>query len=495
MPNLKVDGHLDTFASEYALEFDGVSFFYGEGIAALEDVSFSIIPGEFVSVAGLNGSGKSTAAKLADALLSPNKGNVSVFGVRTDSEDGTYAARRHIGYVFQDPAAMGVATIVEDEVAFGPENLGLPDAEIKKRVRESLDAVGMQDNLKADLNTLSGGQLQRVALASALAMHPEILILDEATSMLDRQGAHDVMAAIRNLNSQGITVLNITHSEEEVRMGEHLLVLDGGRLVYDGAPDTEIMDRLFPPLPDRKSLQRARESHTAPCEDTETLISMENVSFAYGSAKPDSRRHKDAVPENNALNNVTLKICKGESVFVTGPNGSGKSTLLKLMNGLLKPTAGTVEVKGVDTRRRAGADNARKVCGLCFQYPERQLFSRSVYDDIAFGPRAQRLHAEQTDSRVRNAMEKVGLDFNTFAARSPFLLSGGQQRRVAIAGVLALEPEVLILDEPCAGLDRRSHAAFLEMLADMLGKGLTLVCVTHDRRDADALADRIIDLE
>lgn len=452
---------------------------------ALSDVSFSVSRGEFVCIAGTNGSGKSTIAKLIDGLLLPGSGSVEVLGVPTDTKDIEASIRQHIGYVFQDPMLQSVATIVSEEVAFGPENCGVGSEDIRRRVDTALASVGMQHLAECDVNTLSGGQLQRVSVASALAMEPDILILDEATSMLDQDASKHLLNIVRELHRKGMTVISITHDRDEMLICERLIVMYGGKLLFDGAPCDDAISRLFPPYPTKASLGLDGRNHTE--DPSEEAIKFEDVWYSYAN--------KPSTEADYSLKGVNLTIEYGSSVAIVGPNGGGKSTLIKHMNGLFAPTKGLVAINGIPTSSKQGANTARRYAGLVMQYPERQLFGSTVLQDVSFGPRSSGLSQAEANECAMKALDKVGLDAESFAHRNPFTLSGGEMRRVAIAGVIAMQPKALILDEPCASLDPETHIRFLEMIAKMIDEGITVIMVTHDMRDAELLSDRIIRIE
>lgn len=222
------------------IEVKNVSYNYslgdGRAVKALKNVSFSIEKGSFVALTGMNGAGKSTLAKLLNGLFVPAEGEVLIDGLSTKDEKNTFEIRKKAGMVFQNPDNQMVATIIEDDVAFGPENVGVPRDEIIERVTSALDAVGMSDYRSRTASKLSGGQKQRVAIAGVLAMRPDILILDESTSMLDPIGRRDVMSVAKALNQKGITVINITHNMDEACLADRIIVLRKGRVAIDGAP-------------------------------------------------------------------------------------------------------------------------------------------------------------------------------------------------------------------------------------------------------------------
>ncbi len=480
------------------LEFDSVSFSY-DNADLLEDVTFSVHAGEIVALTGNNGSGKSTIAKLAEAFLLPTSGCVRVLGrsVREAHDagaDGVLALRSSLGLVMQNPDDQLVASIVVDEVAFGPSNLGLPRAEIVRRVQDALERVGMADHVGSNVNTLSGGQRQRIAIADALAMKPKLLIMDEPTSMLDEEGREAVRRIACDLRALGMAILWITHSPEEAALADRVLAIEGGRIVDapEGARSRrgQARQRVVP-----KARTRQPQAQAQAARSCAPLVAFRDVSFAY-SAKSQLGGAFFAQPrgERPVFEHVSLNVREGETLAIVGPNGCGKSTLLQLMNGLLAPTSGTVEVCGTGTSTREGANAARRAVGLCMQYPERSLFCQTVRDEVAYGPRNLGLAGAELDGVVRAAMESMGLPYEEYAHRMPLDLSGGEQRKVALAGVVAMKPKVLALDEPCAGLDAPARETVLDALADMKAAGQAIAFVTHDPLDVEALADRVCDM-
>ena len=555
-----------------------VSFTYDGEAFALSGASAQVERGEFVCILGGNGSGKSTLAKHLNALLVPDKGQVEVCGMDTSERQHTYAIRQSAGMVFQNPDDQLVASLVEDDVAFGPENLGVPTVELRKRVTQRLEDVGLSGFEKHETHALSGGQKQRVAIAGALAMNPEILILDEASAMLDPRGRKGLMRVVRSLNDQGMTVVMITHFMEEAALADRVIVLDEGKVARVGTPqevlvDVDALSALNLEVPfaadlsqalrragvpvaaavteeelaksafslfglhvakacgdkgedaERRSAHDEMASQGSPAEAAavredstsctktpapstapaggDVLIQLEGVSFTYDAAEARRQRKAGKKPAPKqakwgnspealwALDNVTLEVRKGEFLGIAGHTGSGKSTLIQHMNGILHPTNGRVVAFGRDVAEKGAANNVRGRVGVVFQYPENQLFAATVAEDVAFGPRNLGLSEEEVSARVERSLRTVGLDPEEVAARSPFELSGGQQRRVAFAGVLAMEPEVLVLDEPAAGLDPKARKSFLDMVAHLHEKGLTVVMVSHNMDDLANLCDRV----
>ncbi|MGD8968671.1 MAG: energy-coupling factor transporter ATPase [Anaerolineae bacterium] len=529
--------------AESLIEVENLHHTYGGNgsarVHALRGISLTLRPGEFVALVGANGSGKTTLARHLNALLLPTDGQVRIAG-RDTRDRGTWPAiRSQVAMVFQRPEDQIVATTVEDDVAFGPENLGVPAEEIERRVRWALETVQMSEWRHRPPHLLSAGQQQRVAIAGALAMHPRCLVLDEATAMLDPAGREAVLALAHQLHAEGITIVLITHAMDQATQVERVIALNEGRIAFDGPPrrifstpellgrtglepppvavlaqrlsgrwpgfpgslltTEELADALTPRLsglstaspsaPPTDSSRRPGGAASGPVRsDGEPLLATTNLRHTYLAGTPLTTL---------GLDRVSLEVYAGEVAALLGPTGSGKSTLLQLAAGLLRPEAGEVLLAGRDVN---GADVDHRVLreqvGMLFQRPEEQLFETYVGDDVAFGPRQLGLDHGTVRERVRWAMETVGLPFGAYKDRFTQGLSGGERRKAALAGVLALRPRMLLLDEPTAGLDpqtRRTLLATLQRLTDE--EGMTMLIATHNMDDVAALAGRVYVLE
>jgi len=504
---------------------------------ALDGVSLQLEPGASVALLGANGSGKSTLLRALLGLCDLDAGQVRIDELDPFTEAQTLAARRRVGYVQQRPDDQIVATSVEDDAAFGPENLGLPREELRARVTEALAAVGLSGFEAREPHTLSGGQKQRLVIAGALAMRPDYLLLDEPTSQLDPEARDDVLAILDAQVARGCGVLHVTHDLAEARRCPHILVLHEGRLVFDGAydalleretaeltswgielempryehspyvgDDTELEEATSSSRHSKESLPSPRHSKEpllSPCHceersdeaiqssgsdsptglprpvgarndkmgglrtsrnDSGTGLTLESVSLTYESG--DQRVE--------ALSEASLTLAPGEFILVRGATGSGKSTLLNVLAGFLEPGSGTATIDG----RALTAKTARGQVGFIFQDSEAQLFAETVTADVAFGPRNFGADEAQARERAQQALREVGLDPERFGERSPFQLSGGQARRVAIAGILALRPRYLLADEPTSALDAAGRNAVRRLLARATEHAGVLV-VTH----------------
>ncbi|MBQ8885419.1 MAG: energy-coupling factor transporter ATPase [Clostridia bacterium] len=536
------EGKGDGVSATEETESDG--FFDGEGFA-LRGVSLSVKKGEFVALLGHNGSGKSTLARLINGLLFPTSGKITVLGREVTDDKNIFEIRRRVGLVFQNPDNQTVASIVEDDIAFGPENVGVPRKEIGERIEFALNAVGMSKFRYATPARLSGGQKQRIAIAGVLALKPEIMILDESTAMLDPRGRREVVEVVKRLNEEeGITVLLITHFPEEALLADRAIVMNKGEVVMEGRPE-EILGRsedlrsfrLLPPRPLRICEQlRAGGLEIADCFGAETLATEIASALSHAAEKPQEvgagvRLSENETEQNDtvtgdlgeilcenlsyvynpnspfsthALSGVDLNVGAGEFFGIIGHTGSGKSTFVQHLNALIKlPTAQKkykakkpkkgeaplpatrLTVGGFDlTDKTTDFKALRSKVGMVFQYPEYQLFAETVFDDVAFGLKnfaKEPLTDEQTAEAVKEALSTVGLDYAEVKNRSPFELSGGQRRRVAIAGVIVTKPEILVLDEPAAGLDPLGKEEIMKLLHKIHKDWCkTVIIVSHD---------------
>lgn len=501
-----------TAGAEVPVRLAHVTLRYGNS-AALDDVTLEVCRGERVCVLGANGSGKSTLASVICGLLAPDEGDVELAGhaVCTGGVPDLAAyrdARRQLGLVFQNPDDQIVTSVVADDVAFGPENLGVPRAQISVRVARELRRVAMEKYAHADPSRLSGGQRQRVCIAGALAMEPSVLVLDEPSSLLDVRGRAAIMRVMGRLAAAGATLVHVTHFMDEALAADRVVVMQHGHVALEGTPDevfaaknAQVIEALGLEMPFEARLAVAlrqagaaggaiatpgapsdeKPAACAACAHTAEPLAIlaRDLGFSYG-------------PDAQALDGVSLEVPVRATTAIVGQTGSGKSTLLRLLCGLEAADAGSLTVCGINAATKRGRRQVRRAVGYVMQHPERQLFAQTVAEDVAFGPRNQGLSAAEVEGRVAHALDLVGLADRRDA--SPFELSGGQQRLAAIAGVLAMEPELLVLDEPTAGLDPRGRARLRALMADLAAHGVTLLQVTHSMEDA-ARADHVVVLD
>lgn len=526
------------------IEIENVTFNYsaqGEQDVppALDDVSLRIEPGETIAIIGHNGSGKSTLMKLIAAILQPQSGTVRVDGLATNTAGhDIWTIRQQVGIVFQNPDDQLIAGTVIDDIAFGPENLGLPELEIEKRVQEAIALLGLEKYAQMAISELSVSLKQRVAVAGILAMRPRYLLLDEPTTMISGQTARQLLAMVQQLaREQNIAVVHITHFMHEITTFERVLVMDAGHIIMDGTPTevfaqaaqlksvgldvplvTQLGNRLHAqgwthlPIPllspeqlrisidaanSESSSQISLPVHRPPSEvEPSAAVSMKHQSRDAGSPifelKDVYYSHQRGTPfEFEALHGLSLAISAGQITALVGPTGSGKSTIIDLLAALVRPGAGTVFFEGKNTADSTFHSNTiRSQVGVVFQSPESQIFEETVGKDISFGPRLQKVSLAESRRRVQASLEAVGLPYEDFRSRYTYALSGGEKRRVAIAGVLALEPRVIIFDEPMAGLDPRGRAELLQLII-ALKQRLTIIYASSSLVDIVELADVI----
>jgi len=521
------------------VRLDSVEFSYvhpeAGTVPALSGVSLSLSRGSYSALLGRNGSGKSTMAKLIDVLEMPQVGSVYVLGFDTQDDSHFWEIRRACGMVFQNPDNQIVGTTVEEDVAFGPENLGVPTPEIRQRVDDALHYVGMYEYAHKQPSQLSGGQKQKLAIAGILAMQPQILLLDESTSMLDPLSRDEFLAVVSRLvHEKNMTVLHITHDMSEACIADHIYVLDHGKVALSGTPgevfsQVETVRRLGLDVPVFAEIAYEVASHLGIHLEQKTLYSrtaaVNGIRMMLSGVAQGS--YRDVIPEVSvprvpvkgrtvlsvshlshsyeknsepALSDISFSVMEGEIFAVIGHSGSGKTTLITHLNGIMRPEEGEVLVyprgasEPLNTRKNADVRKIRRVVGLLFQYPEYQLFEETVERDVAFGPTKMGLPPEEISRRVREALSLVGLD-DSFLQRSPFELSGGQKRRVAFAGVLAMDPDILVLDEPAAGLDPTGRREILHYAEKLKERGKTIIIVSHNMDEAARYADRILVLK
>ncbi|MBI2864081.1 MAG: ATP-binding cassette domain-containing protein [Chloroflexi bacterium] len=517
------------------IEVEGVSFAYPGGPPVLADFSLSVAKGSFVSLLGRNGSGKSTLAKLLNGLLLPQRGRVKIDGLHTNSRSHVRDIRRRVQLVFQNPENQLVGVTVEEDIAFGLENLGIPQPEMGERMDWVLDFTRLLPLRSRLVAGLSGGEKQRLALAGVLAMRPRCVVLDEATSMLDEEGRGDLLRLVHAMNKElGVTVVQITQEPEEVRQSDTILVLEGGQIALEGTPsnvlaspeglayfglfdesgagesianrriaDSSTSSCPLPPSADAPSAllisnhsgggssagiatNRASNCLSERIHINSPQIELDNVSFCYNRGRTD---------EAWALVGVQARVRRGQTLAILGRQGSGKSTLLQLLDGLLKPDSGRVLVDGRPMTPERAAELRAEVA-MVFQYPEHQLFAATVFDDMAFAARQRSLGEVEVAQRVRDAAALVGLDIDKLAKRRPLELSGGERRKVAIAGALVASPSLLLMDEPMSGLDPLARREFVATIRRLrLEADMGVVVVTHSLAEAMAVADRVMVLE
>lgn len=458
----------------------------------LNNVNLTINSGERVAIVGANGSGKSTLSKIISGLTAPDSGYVQLCGEKVFDNTTAHSlaykeARKHIGTLFQSPEDQIITTVVEDDIAFGLENLQIPREKMQNRISKALQAIHMENKRYANPSSMSGGQQQKIALACSIAMNSQLLVLDEPTSMLDTYSRKSVDDLLNNLHKNGTSIVQITHSLEECKNANRILLLENSKLKEISFEDLEThflninsANNNFIKISERKN-----STENSNCVNkSDDAIKISNLTVKYDKTSPA------------VIDDYSLTVKSGEIVAMISKNGSGKSTLAKTICGLLKADSGTITVDGIPVTGKTSRDDRRKLrstIGYVMQLPEQQLFADTVRNDIAYGPQNFGLKGDALKRRVDETLRLLRI--KNLAEKSPFALSGGQQRLVAIAGVLACKPRVLVLDEPTAGLDFEAASRILEILYTLHNQGVTIVLITHNIQEAKALGARIVSIE
>lgn len=490
------------------IEINGLSYrpenLPPEKFDILHGINLEIEAGSFVALIGPNGSGKTTLIKQIGGLLPPTSGQVIINGWDTQDSDQRHHLRSLIGMVFQNPSDQIVASTVEEDIAFGLENANIPTALITKQVADQLAYVGLSKDATRPPHLLSGGQIQKVALAGVLAREPGILLFDEPTSMLDPISRKSFLEQVKILHKQGKTIIFVTHHMDEAFQADQIIVLQAGEIKMQGSPseifsqreilyeigleqpgaalladklqllgwdlpeDVITVEDLLPFLPSYENTNSG-EPGTIPDKGQEPLIVIDTIHYTYLEDTPLAKP---------ALQGASLSVSGGEIHGLAGSNGSGKSTLLQHVNGILRPSQGTVRIGdlAVEKEETLLRDVIKKV-GLVFQSPESQFFEVFVGDEIAYGPKQFAL--DRIRDRVKTAMDQVGLDFEAYKDRRLETLSGGEKRKVAIASTIILDQEVLLFDEPTAGMDPRSRDELMSLFRVLAAKGKTILIASH----------------
>jgi energy-coupling factor transport system ATP-binding protein len=468
---------------------------------AIANISFELKPGEMLLIAGSSGCGKTTLARCINGLIprsygGKREGQVFLYG-KDVAEIPLAEVAQIVGTLLQDPERQIVASNVYNEIAFGPENLGLPREEIVERVEMAMRRLGLEYLRERDTFNLSGGEKQKVALAGVLAMNPSILLLDEPLASLDPASAYEALDIFRSLADEGKTVVLIEHRVEDAITArpDRMMYMDGGHVKYLGPIDSlpDEIDHRQVKLPAQWVVERVKGrgeavqavSRPEVRERGETLVSFQNVSFRYGEELPF------------VLKNVNLEINRGDLIAVLGPNGVGKSTLIKHAIGLLKPTEGTVLVEGQDTRKMSVAQIAR-VLGFVFQSPTHMLYAPTVREELEFGPNNLNFKKEEVDAAVAESV--VTLNLSGLEEYPPLGLSFGQQKRTTIAAVLAMHSKIMVMDEPTAGQDYANYTRFMDFMCRPVDGSQSLLSanfaatlfITHDLDLAVTYANRVL---
>jgi len=510
--------------NESIVIFDQVSYIYPRSPElVLRDISLEIHKGEFFGLIGPTGAGKTTLCLTLNGIVPQFYGGrffgrVTVAGLDTLDQPVSRLAR-HVGMVFQDPETQLIATSVENEIAFALENLCVPRKEILARISRVLTAVRLEGAEQKHPHELSGGQKQRLAIAAALAMQPDLLVLDEPTSQLDPVGAEEVFATVRELNKElDVTIVMASHAAEEMaEYADRIALLSHGELIATGTPD-EIYSQIdllhehdLRPPQVASTFYVARQGGApvtrVPVRLEPGLSALDSLQGERRMTPPNAlpelptRTHSDAPPltvrdlkftyldGSKALHGVSLDIYAGEYVLIIGQNGAGKTTLVKHFLKLLEPTQGVVTVDGIDTRELTVSGLARRI-GYVAQNPDNQIFNATVGDEVAFALRNLGYSREEIEARTVESLDSLGL----LEAREahPLSLPKGDRARIVIAAILAMKPEMLIFDEPTTGQDYQGAKYILDVSRRLHQMGQTVIVITHHLYLMPEYAERVI---
>ncbi|TET47002.1 ATP-binding cassette domain-containing protein [candidate division TA06 bacterium] len=501
------------------IEFSNVSHSYREGRPSLAGFDAVFREGIMTAIFGDNGAGKSTVAMLANGLLKPDAGVVSVDGLDTVDAESLWEIRKKVGLVFQNPDSQFVATTVEREVAFGLENIGVESPEIRGRVDEVLRLLDISELKDRSPRDLSQGEKGIVSVASILVLCPEYLILDEPTSHLDRHEVERLWSLIQTSEPKPSIIL-ITQEREEIERCDHVVALECGRKTYDG-PAAEFLNASYirsgltelahelvtlgiEVIPRPAGIDELvdsvwkRRRCTAKKRDEEILFAkspanekpwIDTVHLVDGEYV-----YKKGLPgEKIGVEHANVDLRRGEFLGIVGPNGSGKTTLSLMLAGLFRPTSGSLLVNGFEVPRGGDVRKLRREIGFVFQNPEGAFFTDSCLNEVIFG--LKNFDIEKPEEKAASALGFVGLPYEDFGKRSPFEISYGEQRRLAMACALAYEPQILFFDEPTAGLDQKGRDFVYDLLFRIKASGRTVVLISHDLGPVLDLSDRLVALE
>lgn len=481
-----------------SIEIENLRFTYpSRKIPTLLDITTRVPCGAFVLLTGPTGCGKSTLLRTLNGLIPHASAGTLTGRVHLNGQDiatqPLATTCQQVSLLFQNPDDQLFCTLVEDEIAFGLENLGFPPEKIKDRIAFALKQVGLTGFASRQISSLSGGEKQRVALAAICAMQPQVLLLDEPTSHLDPQGARDILGIVKHLNSEiGITVVLATHRTKEVApLCSHVWLMDEGRLCLDlpkveAFQDTTPYKRLGVQVPEtaNASIDAAPKPSTLPLKrapnltQPNALLSIRNLYFRY----PDT--------DTDAVCNVSCEVPRGEVMAIMGANGSGKTTLIHLIAGLLRPSAGEVTIDGKPCSRVKLHELAGKV-GIVFQNPDLLLQAENVRDEVAFGPKNLKFPPQTLEDRIDKTLTRF--DLQILSSEAPYALSRGQRQRTAVASTFSLHPDLFLLDEPTTGQDAQHlHQLMDELCDEIRQENRILIFATHDTDLTLKYADRIL---
>ena len=474
-----------------SIQFEDLSYTYlSRDTPTLKGINAQVLPSDFVLLTGPTGCGKSTLLRAINGLIPHSSSGTLIGAVRIDDVDistQTLAKTcQQVALLFQNPDDQLFCTYVEDEIAFGLENLGFPPEEIRHRVTLALEQVGLTGFENRRVSELSGGEKQRVALASICAMRPQVLLLDEPTSHLDPRATRDILNIVKELNTDlGITVVLATHRVKQVQhLCNRVWLMHEGEICLDlpqsdAFQDTSIFHNLGVELPD--STEVPKPKRTIPSTSHQSgypIVEIQNLYYQYSNS------------DEHAIKDISVEASRGEVVAIMGENGSGKTTLLNLIAGLLKPNSGQITVDRKDVIRLKLHQLAGKV-GIVFQNPDLLLQAETVRDEVRFGPKNLKMKSDKVNALVNDTLTQFRL--SDFAEEAPYSLSRGQRQRVAVASTFSLHPDIFLLDEPTTGQDAQHLKSMMDELSNQIRQqNKTLIFATHNIELTLKYADRVL---
>ena len=502
----------------HILELRNLSFTYrGTSDPALKQVTYTHNHGEFTVIMGATGAGKSTFCRCLNGLIptfikGDFQGHLKVTDLDPQEKHQVYELARRVGLVFQDFEAQLFSTNVELEAAFALENFAVPQEQMADRVQSALHQVGLTGFENRDPSTLSGGEKQRLAIASVLAGRPDVVVMDEPTTDLDPIGKRDIFALAKSLRNEIQGIILVEHETEHILNADRVLLMVNGAIINEGPPTTILSQPDYleqhgvRPLQTTVLLQRlGLQTESLTISDAVSNIQAAGWRINEGACQSLDQtevatdkmntvvRIQDLVHRYDhakaAVDGVSLEVYQGEFVAVVGQNGCGKTTMVKHLNGLHKPTHGTVEILGKNTTEWTLSELGKRV-GFVFQNPDHQIFANTILEEVSFGPQNYGLSKEETEKKVLHALDIVGLAGQE--DQDPFSLTKGERQQLALASVLATDPDILILDEPTTGLDYHGQTAILQLIRQLHEAGRTIIIITHSMWVVAEYASRCI---
>ncbi|NIQ07119.1 MAG: ATP-binding cassette domain-containing protein [Candidatus Korarchaeota archaeon] len=490
----------------------------GQKNPALNRIDLSVEKGEFVGIIGPTGAGKSTLCLTINGLIpqfvntEEFSGDISILG-RDTKECSVSELSQYIGMVFQDYESQIFRTNVELEISFGLENLALPRDMIQERINKSLNWTGIAPLRKRYTHSLSGGEKQRLAIASALAMQPDILVLDEATSDLDPKGKFEIYRIVKKLREKrDITLLMVDHHLTRIaEIADRIVVLDHGEIIEQGSPRKvfskvdELLEMGLRPPPITELFHKLKLTPEKYPMSVEEAIKTFPQDYQFESLQKKAPPHEKNEPiieirdlwhtydgDSWALSNINLKVGENAFIGLIGQNGSGKTTLAQCLNGIVKPTKGSIKIEGEEATTKSVGELGRTI-GYVFQNPDYMITQEKVKDELELAPRNIGCSEEEVERRVQHAVETLNIE--DLLEEDPFFLNRANRQRVAVGSIITLNPDIIVLDEPTTGLTPGETKQIMQLASEMHNHGKTIIVISHDLWIIAEYCDRVVALK